>query len=113
MILLNNCPICKSELELEIRNRSSAIETTIQYCRYNSDNHFYGKQLLKDDIIKLKIRLIENNNYLNIRFDYELNFMEVWSDSDFNRIRIEYTFVPDFSDIEKLKSKIKTYLLFS
>ena len=113
MIELHHCKICKSEMVISLLDRSF-------YCRNNANDHFYGERFLADTLMKIKIRLTdEGGEKLYISFDYKSNTTEVWSrklslrDNDTVKIPIDGTFIPDYSDINKLKSKIKTYLLFS
>lgn len=111
----HNCPICHHEMEM-----THLISYKDYYCR-GGDEHFYGKRVKNNVLTKLKIRFKEvSGEKIYIKFNYDLNSMQVWSkkpgdfdDSRDARIPIEGTFEPDFSDINKLKSKIKVYLTFS
>ena len=115
MIQLNICPLCKSELIAEKYCNYDF------YCRRNADNHFYGKRMSSNyqELTQIKIRLTENNGTkLFCMFNYSKNTIEVWSRRDdkiydkVEKILINGTSTIDLSDIDKFKSKLKTYLLF-
>ena len=110
------CPICNRVLI-----RDHMIKYIDYSCKNNTNNHFYAKRLVEDVLTKVKLRLTDKSGEkIYVKFNYDLNNFEVWSkmpDKNFDfapkRILINGTFIPDFSDIEKLKSKIKVYLTFS
>lgn len=112
------CPVCSATLVKEDK-----LKYIDYYCKHNRDDHSYGIRYVKDELTKVKVRFREpNKDKLYIKFHYDLGHMEVWGiknhpenvDPDVPvRITIAGTFIPDFSDVEKLKQKIKTYLIFS
>jgi hypothetical protein len=112
-----NCPICQKQM-----SKHNMIKYIDHECK--RENHFYGKRIIKDDVTKVKIRFTEpDGEKLYIKFNYDNDLTEVWSIKpgiletehikNKQRIPIVGTFVPDLSDLEKLKQKIKTYLIFS
>lgn len=103
-----NCPICQSELVLENKTKSKDYSCI-------SDDHFYAHRVKENTITKLKVRFVEpNGNKLYFKINYDLGISEVWTKANDNRrTTIDTIFTPDFTDINKLKSKIKTYLVFS
>lgn len=119
MTELYNCPICAKELKQE--NKIKCID-----CSCKRDVHYYGARYKHGELTKVKIRFREpGGDKFYIKFHYDLDFTEVWtikmpedgSEVDEydrgERIHIAGTFVPDYTDTDKLKQKIKTYLLFS
>lgn len=112
----HNCPICQKQLE-----RINKIKYIDYQCA--GEEHYYGKRIKDSVLTAVKIRFKESDgSKLYIKFYYDTNVTEVWSKkpldqtdqySKQNRIPIDRTFVPDFTDLDKIKQKIKTYLLFS
>lgn len=112
------CPVCQVTLLKEDK-----LKYIDYYCKHSRDDHSYGVRYVRGELIKIKVRFREpNKDKLYIKFHYDLDYIEVWSvkycsenvDPDVPvRIPIAGTFVPDFSDVDKLKQKIKTYLIFS
>ncbi len=107
------CPICTKDMIEE--NKIKYID---YYCRERAD-HFYACRILNNEQIKIKMRFtdtLENGTkeklFLKVNFDEGTS--QVWTkNNDNNRIQIDQIFNPDFSDLDKLKVKIRTYLLFS
>lgn len=114
------CPICNALLEKDsIFELDNDIED--YYCRLN-DDHFYGKRIgigsvkdCSDNILNIKVRFTDENDndlYLSVNFDKQIS--EVWSEPDSkNKVQIDQMIIPDFSNIDKIKQKIKTCLTFS
>lgn len=115
------CPIC--HLEMVEENRLKYID---YYCKNKTDEHSYGARYVHNVLTKVKIRFKEpNRDKFYIKFHYDQDFMEVWSTkyqgtpepgTDFKpsiRTPIAGTIVPDYTDIDKFKQKIRTYLIFS
>lgn len=119
MTELHQCPICTKLLDKQDK---------IKYIDYHcmQDDHYFGERFVHQELTKVKIRFREpNQEKFYIKFHYDTDFTEVWSIKpppdgmevdEYTkpaRIPISGTFVPDYTDIDKLKQKIKTYLLFS
>jgi hypothetical protein len=112
-----NCPIC---------NKKMSVENKIKYIDYKcvTDEHYYGVRIVEDTFtnelrpLKVKIRLGDDKvkSFL-LKINYDEGFSEVWTRSgkteSANRSRIEKVFTPDFSNMDKLLNKIKTYIVFS
>lgn len=112
------CPICFNKMSNEQSVDSYYKE---YFCRNNIDDHFYAQRTLSkndiskgipENISKIKFRIMNGNKNIYLRINFDQDYMTVWSDG-MNRSNIPGTFVPDFSDIGKLKDKILTLLLFS
>lgn len=70
----------------------------------------------EDNTLSLKIRLKEGIDKFFLRIDYDVNqpISSLWTkEGDIRPIKIPGILISDFSDINKLRQKIKTYLLFS
>lgn len=110
---MNSCPICQAQLKKE---KLYASVTEVR-CIADIENHFYGLRLNELEysnlILKQKIRLRDNNHNLIIVFNHDQQTCDVWRDSDAKKISLPMspTFQLDFSNPEKIKQKIKTYLL--
>lgn len=104
------CPICKRLLTHE--HKISYID---YYCHPSKPDHHYAVRLVHDQIVQMKIRLSKTKNKLFFKINYTDNYSEIWTQADDNmtRVRIEYTFTPNFEDLEKLENKVRTYMLLS
>lgn len=112
------CPIC---------NKKMWTNDKIKYTEFSciQDEHTYACRYVEDtfnhviNMTKIKLRVGNKNNisyYLKVNYDY--GFSEVWSkDSaskkDVPRAKINQIVNIDFNDLEKIKTKIKTLLVFS
>ena len=115
---MNKCPICNKKLTT---NRSFSYKNnkyskyTDYECKYKED-HFFVKRIncRMTNESKVKIRLSDETSLISyyLKINYDENTSEVWV-KDSNKITINQVFVPDYSDLTKLKEKIKTYLNFS
>lgn len=105
------CPICQDELKPDPSRQHT------DYACYGGDdgNHLYIHRVKDEQITKIKVRLMEpGGEKLYFKINYDHGFSEIWTKAnDTNRNRIDSIFDPDFSDVEKLKTKIRTYLVFS
>lgn len=83
------------------------------YCNGQDDHHFSWR--IKDNsLLKLRIRFEDKKERLCLKIHYDEKYSEVWTKSkSTNRIRINQIVVPDFMDIERLKNKIRTLLVFA
>lgn len=103
-----NCPICHSSL---IREDSLPEIVDLLCCQ---DDHFFGQRFNKENLIILKIRLKDDDKNLFVRLNYELNSCNIWIKADqIKPITLSHIIHLDYSNIDKLKQKIKTLLLFS
>ena len=101
------CPICQSSLKIEKFG-----ETTEERCIFNIEDHFFCTRSKDSFISKQKIRLKDNENNLVVVIDYDQQTCEVWRNDDDKKIFVPIAFQADFSNLDKIKQKIKTYLLF-
>jgi hypothetical protein len=105
------CPICQNEMVID----EHKIKYVDYVCRFDLDDHLYMHRVCQDKIMQLKIRFTEpDHSRIYVKIYYDQGKSEVWTRSQDNeRIKIGHVFDLDFSEIDKLKRKIKTYLLFS
>lgn len=109
------CPICKLKL-VQTPNPKHA-----DFRCYKDDSHFFAKRLTLNhesldapELLKVKVKFqIGNESPWYLRVNYDQNTSEVWTEENPIRIVINQVFNPDFSDLIKLKEKIRTYMLFS
>jgi hypothetical protein len=115
-----NCPICSRQMDTDYK---------IKYLDYSclSDDHAYLMRFVENafskniERTKIRIRLgkMQDKHYL-LKINFDEGYSEIWSSvgttsgKDLNkRIKIEKTWNPDVSNLEKLTNKIKMYLTFS
>jgi hypothetical protein len=87
----------------------------IKYVDYNCYALYHALSLrIKDDqTIKLKLRFTFSREEVFLKIHYDIGYSEVWSDNAQQRLKINLIVPLDFSNIEKLKNKIKTLLIFA
>lgn len=109
---MTSCPICQAQLKRE-KLDSSLVE---EKCIADIESHFYALRISELEysnlILKQKIRLKDNEHNLIIVINHDQQTCDVWRDDDTKKISVPLTFQIDFSNLEKIKQKIKTYLLF-
>lgn len=109
-----DCLLCGKEMET--RHRITHVD---YHCTTEKDHHFAWRlrriQPHEDlQMITLRIKLMTGEESLYLKLHYDKGYSEVWSiDRTTQRIKINSIIYPDFTDIEKLKRKIKTILVFS
>jgi len=81
-------------------------------CSHHDDHHFSWR--IKDNTLaKLRIRFGQGREQLCLKVHYDEGYSEVWSKTKpNNRIRINQIIVPNFEEVDKLKNKIRTLLVF-
>jgi hypothetical protein len=83
-----------------------------EYFCSQPDHHFYYR-VSNHRMTTLRVRFGEGDKKMFLKVYYHAGCSEVWSRSrSINRIKINRIIVPDFTDLDKLKNKIKTYLVF-
>jgi len=112
------CAIC---------NKKMLFENKIKYVDYIciSEEHMYSIRFAEDtftnavNLTKMKVRLGSKRayNYM-LKINYDDGNSEVWVNNgdkleEIPKTRINQTFTPDLSNVEKIKNKIKTWLVFS
>jgi len=101
------CLVCRREME----NRHM-IKYVDWYCA--QDDHHFSWRIMGNQMIKLRIRFRSKGERLCLKVHYDEGYSEVWSKNDTaNRLRVNQIVVPNFEDIEKLKNKIRTILVFA
>ena len=104
------CPICHEEMEME-----HMITYIDFHCKHHRDHHF-GKRLRQSDkeLDRVKLRVTDSNGEkLYIQIYFQDGYCEVWKHNcTTKRYRINHTFVPDYSNLDSIMNKIRTYLTF-
>lgn len=104
------CPICQRELAKEIKT------SHVDYHCFppKSDHHYSSRASLTGEILKMKVRIGSNENKLFFKVNYDEGYSHVWTNPDDDtRIKINYVFEPDLTDLEALRQKLRTYMVFS
>lgn len=112
-----DCLLCGKEMEK--RHRISHID---YHCTTETDHHLAWRMAVEDitapqlswKILQLRIKFMTGDENLYLKLHYDKGYSEVWSkDRTTQRIKINSIIYPDFTDVEKLKKKIRTILVFS
>lgn len=102
------CLICGKEMTL-----AHKINYADYHCAHQ-DGHHFAYRIKENSMTKLRIRLGEGADKIHLKVHYDQGYSEVWSKSrSVNRPRINHIVSIDFTDLDKLKNKLKTYLLFA
>jgi hypothetical protein len=116
----NLCPICQREMKKEHR-----IKHVDYHCFPVRRSHHYAlRTTIVGDKIECKIRFKEaNGDRIFLKVNYKDNYSEVWGDDGDDagtddvspppRTRIEQIVDLNFDDLDKLRNKIRTMLVFS
>ena len=100
-----HCSVCDREMHPE--HRISYID---HFCDQN-DHEFSIR--VKDETVRiLRLRLINHPERLSIKVYYDEGHSEVWTRTGSQRFIINQIVLLDFSDIEKLKNKLRFLLTF-
>jgi hypothetical protein len=102
-----DCLICGREMDLNHK-----IKYIDHFCSTQDDHHLSWR-LIGSNMAKLRIRFRDGKERLCLKIHYDEKYSEVWTDDESKRIQIGQIIVPNFQDIELLKNKIRTILVFS
>lgn len=105
------CPICKRQLTREQKS---------EYVEYHcfppqSSHHYSCRTALDGQMLKMKVRISSGPDKMFFKINYDQGFSQIWTnpDDDEARIKVNHVFEPDLSDLEALRNKLRTYLVFS
>lgn len=120
------CPVCTCEME-----GYHCVEYSDYSCDKREDHHYSFRVIEKEVFVdagdsrpaesftdriitKARIRFTEpDGKIIRLRVHYDLGYSEIWTKiSSSHRLQIQQLIPMDFTDIEKLKNKLKTYLVF-
>jgi hypothetical protein len=101
------CLVCGKEMEI-----THKIKYVDHFCSTQEDHHFSWR-IVGGNLAKLRIRFQDGNERLCLKVHYDENYSEVWTGAKSERLRINQIIEPNFQDIEKLKNKLRTILVFS
>jgi hypothetical protein len=114
MIKENYCPICKSNLTLDSNHTDKKISDYL--CKFKED-HFFAIRMKNDYVSKIKVRVLDDDDLkskLFIKVNFDENTTQVWkSINPSHQIKVKSAIDIDFSNISKIRNKIKTILIFS
>jgi hypothetical protein len=117
-----NCLVCNCEMV--INHKISYVD---HFCNVDDDHYFcirivnlykvtstYGEAEKTGEMMaKLYVKFRVGRERLNLKVHYDEKYSEAWSKSKTTvRLKINQIIIPDFTDIEKLKNKIRTILVF-
>ena len=97
-MILTHCPTCNKELVRKIA-------TPILYTLRCIDHYVCT---VKEEIVIEEVLIVENKAFT---FDYKFKVINYFNDLPGVLYKIIPWFEPDFSDIDKLISKLRTYLV--
>lgn len=107
----HSCPICQRALERD--DRTKYVD---YHCSPPKEDHHYAKRVSPmNELLKVKARISHDGEKMFLKLHYDEGYCQVWTnpDDDASKIRINSLFEPDFSDLTALKTKLRTYLVFS
>ncbi len=85
----------------------------IDYTCNTVNGHHFSWRIKDNTLVKLRICFNNDQERLCLKVHYDEKYSEVWTSGKSARIRINQIVPPDFSDIERLKNKIRMMLVFS
>jgi hypothetical protein len=106
----NVCPICNAQLTEESVFASKNVDLV---CR--QEDHLLAKRIsAAGELIIMKLRIKDGAHKFFAQFNYQDNTTSLWTKANERRpIKVPSIISTDLSNLDKIKQKIKTYLLFS
>jgi hypothetical protein len=103
-----HCLLCGKQMD-----QTNRILYTDYYCTGDDSmgRHHFTMRIKDNTMAKLWVHFFDDELHLKVHYDEK--YSQVWSSSKSERIKIDQIIIPDFMNIEKLKNKIKTILVFS
>lgn len=103
------CYICQQEMRVDDR-----INYHDHSCSPRWDDHHLSIRIKDGRMTKLRLRFNdENDKRLHLKVHYDEGYTEVWADAETAHIIINRLIDLDFSDLVKLRHKLRTYITFS
>lgn len=104
-----NCLVCGKTMKMEHQ---------IAYIDYSCilsarDDHHFSWRIVHGNLAKLRVRFKDGHERLVLKIHYDEGYSEVWTTTESVRLKINQIIIPNFEDIESLKNKIRTILVFS
>jgi hypothetical protein len=113
---MNLCSICNQEMS-ERTADADPKSLVLDYRDYicSQDDHMFARRIRKDKTIRLKVRLTElSGDKLFISIDYYANTTSFWRVANtYSPVVIDQAISFDYSNLARLKQKVRTYLIFS
>jgi hypothetical protein len=101
------CLICNEDMRAD-----HYIKYIDHSCILVRSGHILTFRIKGHQMIKLRVFFNDGHERLGLKVHYDEGYSEVWSYSNSKKIRINQIVIPDFMDIEKLKNRIRTCLVF-
>lgn len=105
------CFVCGEEMEMH--HKIAYMDYT---CNKNDEHQLSIRivhNMMMDTKTLTKLRLAFYKERLHLKIHYDQKYTEVWAKANSpNRIKINQIVVPDFTDLAKLKNKIRMLLVF-
>lgn len=103
------CYICQEEMRVD--DRPDHLDYS---CCPRWDDHHLSIRVKDGKMTKLRLRFNDDNGKrLHLKIHYDEGFTEVWADPDSEHVKIDRLIDLDFSDLPKLRHKLRTYITFS
>lgn len=107
------CPICNKITKADIEP-SDKVNVKDYVCRNSVDTHFYVCRIVDEIITQLKVRFNDDKGTpLFFKILYDKKRTEIWTEVNGNKVQLDKILTPNFSDLDKLRDKLKLYLLVS
>lgn len=95
---------------MEMHHKISFVDYS---CKHSPDDHHFSWRIKNNNLAVLRIRFGKGSERLCLKVHYDEGYSEVWSNPmSTNRLRINQIVVPNFEEVDKLKNKIRTLLVF-
>jgi hypothetical protein len=112
-MIYENCPICSKTLSKQSETLNPGLISCESFCEKEKDHSFFSRWFNEEpnqtQIIKIAFK---GDSKIFLKLNYQLQKSFIWTKpNDVHPIKVSL-FEPDFSDIPKLKKKLKTLLLF-
>jgi hypothetical protein len=101
------CLICNADMEIH-----HMIKYVDYFCPKVANGHALTIRIKDHKMIKLRVFFNDGIERLGLKVHYDEGYSEVWTYFNSKKIRINQIVIPDFIDIEKLKNRIRTCLVF-
>jgi hypothetical protein len=105
----NQCPICKSEM-----NKNDLVSYIDYFCWPIKEDHHYSRRIRGTELQIEKIRISTKEETFYLKLDYSNILSEIWTKPNgSHKVQLDHLINVDFTDLNKLEEKLKTYILFS
>lgn len=107
-----SCPICNANLQSAQANEARDDSARDYYC--SRADHHYSERIVGGDPTIMKVRVNSGAHRMYFKIYVEEGYTEIWEGIDSkDRVKVECVFKPDYSNLNTLVDKLRTYLVFS